>query len=103
LKDFADWSAVELRPLTGRTNQLRIQLAGIGHPVLGEDKYAFRRDFSAIGKPQLGRTVKMRRLALHAFYLSFTHPLSGQKLTLSIGLPLDMQEFLKLFQKDGII
>jgi RluA family pseudouridine synthase len=85
IKEFNEWSVVELKPLTGRTNQLRIQLANIGHPILGESKYAFRRDFK----------VKFKRLALHAFYLSFIHPLSGEKTRVSIDLALDMSEFLK--------
>ncbi len=90
LEDFIGWSMVELLPLTGRTNQLRIQLSEIGHPILGESKYAFRRDFK----------VKFRRLGLHAFYLNFTHPVSKKRVILNVDLALDMREFLK---KDGII
>ena len=93
LKNFSGWSILELYPITGRPNQLRIQLAKINHPILGEDKYAFRRDFK----------VKFKRLGLHAFYLSFTHPVSRQKVTLEIDLAIDMKGFLDLFQKDGII
>ena len=85
LHEFENWSLIELEPLTGRTNQLRIQLAKIGNPILGEAKYAFRRDF----------TVKFRRLALHAFYLKFTHPISREKVSLKIDLAADMKEFLK--------
>jgi len=93
LKDFPEWSILELSPITGRTNQLRIQLAKIKHPILGEDKYAFRRDFK----------VKFKRLGLHAFYLNFTHPISRQKVILEIDLAADMREFLNSFQKGGII
>ena len=93
LKDFPEWSILELSPITGRTNQLRIQLAKINHPILGEDKYAFRRDFK----------VKFKRLGLHAFYLNFTHPISRQKVTLEVDLATDMSEFLDFFQKGGII
>ncbi|MCK4912156.1 MAG: RluA family pseudouridine synthase [Candidatus Omnitrophica bacterium] len=87
LKDFPNWSILELSPVTGRTNQLRIQLAKIDHPILGEDKYAFRRDFK----------VKFKRLGLHAFYLNFIHPISKQKINLELNLPKDMQEFLNSF------
>ena len=76
---------LELVPVTGRTNQLRIQLARIGHPILGEDKYAFRKDFP----------VKFKRVALHAFFLSFSHPVSKETLTFTIGMPGDMDHFLK--------
>lgn len=79
------FSQVELKPLTGRTNQLRIQLAKIGHPILGEAKYAFRRDFK----------IKAKRLLLHAFYVKFTHPINREKVILSIDLAQDMKDFLK--------
>ena len=66
LEEFSGWSIIELKPFTGRTNQLRIQLVEINHPILGESKYALRRDFK----------VRFRRLALHASFLSFVHPVS---------------------------
>jgi len=85
LEVFFGWSIIELKPFTGRTNQLRIQLAEINHPILGESKYALRRDFK----------IKFRRLALHASSLSFTHPVSGRRINLDIDLAKDMKEFLK--------
>jgi RluA family pseudouridine synthase len=79
-----DYSVVELMPQTGRTNQLRIQLAEIGNPILGERKYAFGRDFK----------VNFRRLALHASFVGFTHPVDGRKLSFRLDLPEDMKAFL---------
>lgn len=84
LSAHGDFSVIELEPLTGRTNQLRIQMAKIGHPILGERKYAFRRDFKA----------DFKRLALHAFFLSFIHPVSRERVNLKIDLPDDMKAFL---------
>ena len=81
---YEAFSLVELSPFTGRTNQLRIQLSRYGHPILGETRYAFRRDFP----------LNFRRLSLHAFFLNFTHPVSMQKVEIKIGLPEDMKEFL---------
>jgi len=78
------FSVVELEPLTGRTNQLRIQLAQVGHPILGERIYAFGKDFP----------VKFRRLALHASRLSFIHPVTGKRLEFRLALPQDMSMFL---------
>jgi RluA family pseudouridine synthase len=80
-KDFA---IVEVNPLTGRTNQIRIHFKQLGHPVLGESKYAFRRDFK----------VKAKRLMLHAAELEFTHPVTGKLLKLKSALPEDFQNFL---------
>jgi 23S rRNA pseudouridine1911/1915/1917 synthase len=85
LAESDDFSFVDLEPKTGRTNQLRIQLANIGCPILGEDKYAFRRDFK----------VRFKRLALHAYFLSFRHPISKERIDLNIGLAEDMDLFLK--------
>jgi 23S rRNA-/tRNA-specific pseudouridylate synthase len=71
-------------PLTGRTNQIRIHFSKIRHPVLGEERFAFRRDFS----------VRAKRLMLHAKVLEFNHPVTNKRLHLRCGLPQDMQEFL---------
>ena len=83
LRDFPEYSIVELIPFTGRTNQLRIQLAGLGNPILGERQYAFGKDFA----------VKFRRLALHACFLQFVHPVSHDEVNLKVRLPRDMEEF----------
>ena len=84
LRAFRYFSAIELMPVTGRTNQLRIQLAKEGNPILGERRYAFRRDFK----------LDFKRLALHAYFISFVHPVSGQRINLKIDLPDDMKGFL---------
>jgi RluA family pseudouridine synthase len=81
-KEFA---VVEAEPLTGRTNQIRIHFKHIGHPVLGERKYAFRRDFK----------IKAKRLCLHAKSLNFTHPLTGKPVYLDVALAADMERFLE--------
>ena len=84
IQEKRDYSIVELKPLTGRTNKLRIQLAKIGNPILGERKYAFGRDFK----------VRFRRLALHACFLRFIHPATHQSLNFKLDLPPDMKTFL---------
>ena len=91
LRVCGDFSVVELIPVTGRTNQLRIQLSNAGHPILGEDQYAFRRDHA----------VKFKRLALHAFYLEFSHPVGGGRIKLKIGLPRDMSDFIGQYRDTG--
>lgn len=80
-KDFA---IVKVNPLTGRTNQIRIHFKQIGHPVLGETKYAFRRDFK----------IKAKRLMLHAESLEFKHPVTGKQLVLKCNLPEYFTDFL---------
>jgi 23S rRNA pseudouridine1911/1915/1917 synthase len=77
-KDFA---IVEARPITGRTNQLRIHFRQINHPILGDYKFAFRRDF----------LVRAKRLMLHAQNLDFPHPVIGKLLHLHADLPLEFK------------
>lgn len=67
---------LELRPVTGRSHQLRVHLATLGHPILGDPLYAGERVRAKAG-----------RLLLHAEYLSFAHPLSGETLRLRCPAP----------------
>jgi len=75
-----DFSLLELEPFTGRTHQLRVHLAFIGHPILGDTKY--------------GRDNNFSRLALHAKYLGFLHPVSGKFIEFSSEMPKEFKEFL---------
>lgn len=78
------FSVVEATPLTGRTNQIRIHFKRIGHPVLGETKFAFRRDF----------TVKAKRLCLHAKRVAFVHPVTGKHIVIENEIEKDLRDFL---------
>lgn len=78
------FAIVEVMPLTGRTNQIRIHFKSIGHPVVGETKYAFRRDFE----------LKAKRLCLHAKSLEFRHPLSHKNINIEVKIPKDLEDFL---------
>ena len=77
-----EFSLLEVRLLTGRTHQIRVHLAHVGHPVLGDDKY--------------GGEAKKRakRLMLHAGRLAFRHPLTGAPLQLEAPLPGEMRQFI---------
>ena len=74
LKQTKDYSLLEVDLLTGRKHQIRVHLAGIGHPVVGDDRYG--KDYS-----------RHRRLALHAHSVSFKHPFSGEPLTFETKVP----------------
>lgn len=78
------YSILEVEPVTGRTNQIRIHLKIIGNPILGERKFAFGKDFK----------IKFRRTALHARELSFTHPITGKPIHLKAGIPEDMHKMM---------
>ena len=75
------YSWLEARPRTGRTHQIRVHLAAIGHPVAGDPIYG-RRDRHVL------------RLALHAWQLTFDHPGSSERLTFTAPLPDDLAQAL---------
>ena len=79
-----DFSVVEAYPQTGRTNQIRLHFKQIGHPVVGERKFAFRKDFS----------IKANRLCLHARDVEFIHPITKQHIRLHADMPEYLKEFL---------
>jgi len=81
LKTFKNASFVELELLTGRTHQIRVHLAHIGHALLGDDLYG-------------GSTELIKRQALHASRLLFTHPVSGETIDITSPLPADFNLLL---------
>ena len=78
------FSIVEVVPVTGRTNQIRIHFSEIGHPLLGERIYAFGKDFD----------IKFRRVALHANEIKWRHPVTQQWIKVVSELSPDMEEFV---------
>jgi len=78
LAAYANASLVEIELLTGRTHQIRVHFAHIGHPLLGDDLYG-------------GPLTHMKRQALHASSLSFEHPLTRKLIQINCPLPKDME------------
>jgi len=74
LRQAKDFCLLEVTPLTGRKHQIRVHLAGIGHPIVGDPKYGKAGDSHS-------------RLALHARSLTFNHPGSGKRLTFEAPVP----------------
>ncbi|MCB2066471.1 MAG: RluA family pseudouridine synthase [Erythrobacter sp.] len=81
---------VECRLETGRTHQVRVHLASIGHPLVGDPVYG--RDPAPL-RPLL-KSLGFHRQALHAARLGFVHPVSGNRLSFSSELPADMRELI---------
>ena len=77
---------VECRLETGRTHQIRVHLAAIGHPVVGDIRYGGSRVAAAIG---------INRPFLHAGQLGFRHPRTGEELSFSVPLASDLEEALQ--------
>jgi len=74
LRPVKDFSLLEVNLLTGRKHQVRVHLAAIGHPVVGDPRYGQERKAHA-------------RLALHAQSISFAHPFSGEPLSFDTKVP----------------
>jgi 23S rRNA pseudouridine955/2504/2580 synthase len=83
----AEFSLLEAELLTGRTHQIRVHLAALKHPILGDDKY---------GDYELNKGLRKRglkRMFLHAAKLAFAHPLTGAAVALESPLPADLEAF----------
>jgi 23S rRNA pseudouridine1911/1915/1917 synthase len=85
LQRFRDFSFVKVQPETGRKNQIRLHFKQIGHPVVGEDRFVFRRDFK----------IRSNRLCLHAEKLGFPHPVTKESIHLEAEVPKHFKKFLK--------
>lgn len=81
---LGEYALLKVMPKTGRTHQIRVHLAFIGHPVVGDEAYGRRR----------GR-LSCPRQFLHAARLAFRHPVTGQLLEFSAPLPPDLQKVLE--------
>ncbi len=82
IADGIPFTAVELQLHTGRTHQIRVHMAYLGHPLIGDDLYGGSRDL-------------LSRQALHCASLSFLHPTTNGKTTVTSPLPVDMTTLLE--------
>ncbi|MCA1492472.1 RluA family pseudouridine synthase [Sinorhizobium alkalisoli] len=86
-------SAVECHLETGRTHQIRVHMAHIGHPLIGDPDYgaAFRTKANLLPEPAKSVVNRFPRQALHAFMLQFEHPSSGETMHFEAPMPADME------------
>lgn len=90
LENLGGYSLISCRLETGRTHQIRIHLAELGHPVCGEPVYRQRLDGNVIVDESAAP-----RMALHAAELGFVHPTTGKTMAWSMPLPGDLQRLLE--------
>jgi len=91
LNALREGALIECRLETGRTHQVRVHMASIGHPLVGDPVYG--RSGKTHGK--LLKELHFHRQALHATELGFTHPVTKRRLSFSSPMPPDMQELFK--------
>ncbi|MDR7556746.1 MAG: RluA family pseudouridine synthase [Armatimonadota bacterium] len=85
---FPEFALLEVRLVTGRTHQIRVHCAHIGHPVVGDPVYGRRRN-----------PWGLRRQALHAYRLAFAHPRDGRAMQFEVPLPEDLVRVLQALRK----
>jgi 23S rRNA pseudouridine1911/1915/1917 synthase len=90
---FADASLIEVRLVTGKRNQIRVQAAMRGHPLLGERQYRFN------APPEPPTLPHIDRQALHAWKLGFIHPTAGLRVTYTSPLPDDFAALLAALRR----
>lgn len=84
VRDFyGDYALLDVYPKTGRTHQIRVHLAFLGCPIVGDTVYGFRK-----------QRIKMKRVFLHAYRISFDHPVTGERISFESPLPVGLQDIL---------
>jgi 23S rRNA pseudouridine1911/1915/1917 synthase len=93
-------SLIECRLETGRTHQIRVHMAHIGHPLIGDMEYgaAFKTKANRLPVPLQSNVQSFGRQALHAGLLAFEHPQSGKGMRFEAKLPDDMQQLVTGFR-----
>jgi 23S rRNA pseudouridine1911/1915/1917 synthase len=94
-------SLIECTLETGRTHQVRVHLAHIGHPLIGDPLYGqgFKSKLRTLPEPLQGKLAGLGRQALHAEHLAFVHPSSGTLLKFNSPLPADLAEIVAAFKE----
>ncbi len=83
-KVLGDLSLLEIKPVTGRTHQIRVHFASAGHPIVGDSRYGGR-----------DKSGKFKRLYLHAWHIVFAHPVSKTLLEFYAPLPQEFQDIIR--------
>ncbi len=95
-----EFSVIEARPHTGRTNQIRVHLESRGHPIIGDKTYGLsatllRKLVEDPESPEVLAHLVLPRHALHHASIAFEHPRTGERLELTAPLPVDIADFIE--------
>jgi len=96
---FEKFTLLGVEIKTGRTHQIRVHLAHINHPVVGDEVYNSGRD-KTVGDHSIRKAIAgLGRFFLHAEKLAFDHPATGERMKFTVPLPGDLSEFLELLDQ----
>jgi 23S rRNA pseudouridine1911/1915/1917 synthase len=99
---YASFALLRIRLETGRTHQIRVHLASIHHPVVGDPDYGGRKSLASLPKTEATRFfASVKRQLLHAATLGFIHPLQDTHLEFSAPPPDDFQTALRKLEEHG--
>ena len=90
-------SLIECKLLTGRTHQIRVHLSSSGNPIIGDKKYGKNKSklLKNVDKSNANHIITFQRQALHAYYLSFIHPIKNKKIEILSKLPIDINNLIE--------
>ena len=101
IERYRSHTLVSVKLETGRTHQIRVHMAHIHYPIVGDPVYGGRLKLPAGCSEALAQSLRgFRRQALHAFRLGLIHPGSGEEMSWELPLPEDMQQLIRLLQED---
>jgi 23S rRNA pseudouridine1911/1915/1917 synthase len=95
---FARFTRLDVELKTGRTHQIRVHLASIKHPVVGDEVYGGGRDKTVSDVRVRGAIARLQRQFLHAYELGFRHPRTGQDVRFTAPLPAELEQLLALIR-----
>jgi 23S rRNA pseudouridine1911/1915/1917 synthase len=110
---YGKFTLLEVKIDTGRTHQIRVHMASLGHPIVGDSLYGAPKELKLTGSgksPHARRSTHPRRSSmgslprnfLHAARLELAHPRTGQTISLESRIPTELQDFLALLEKTAV-
>ena len=91
---FGKFTLMQVKIDTGRTHQIRVHMASLGHPIVGDKLYGAPAELKPVARKRGLQRMALPRNFLHAAQLQLTHPGSGETISLEAPLPEELQEFL---------
>jgi len=96
--DFGKFTLLKVAIATGRTHQIRVHLASLGHPVVGDNLYGAPGEI----RSKAGKTTSLHRNFLHSQEMEFVHPRTRERLSLSSPIPGQLSEFLRALEVNSL-